>query len=57
MEFKQFNEKLRQHVESISKGEPYLFVAEIDPDVVWDTYLESFSSGTSEIFRELRRIT
>jgi len=54
MEFKQFNTLLRNHVESMTSGKEHLFVVDLEKEVVWNTYLDSFPEGTNEIFRERR---
>jgi hypothetical protein len=54
MEFKTFNEKLMAHVSAMTSGEPYLFETDTTKDEMWETYLESFPSGTNEVFRERR---
>jgi hypothetical protein len=54
MEFREFNELLMSHVENMTKDVEYLFVVDVDPYSVWNTYLASFPPGTNEIFRERR---
>jgi hypothetical protein len=54
MEFVEFRRLFEKHVKSLTEGEEYLFVTGINPDMIWETYLESFPPGTNEIFRERR---
>lgn len=54
MEFKQFNELLKQHIKTLTEGETYLFVTSESTRTIWHEYLESFPPGTNEIFRERR---
>lgn len=53
MEFKEFKELQQQHVQNMLKND-VLFVTDTDKDILWNTYLDSFPSGTNEIFRERR---
>lgn len=52
VDFREFSNVLRSHVLKISTGEKYLFV--VNPDNIWETYLESFPTGTNEVYRERR---
>lgn len=54
MEFELFNSRLRDHIQSMSLGQEYLFVVDLDKETIWNTYLDSFPPGTNEIFRERR---
>lgn len=54
MEFKKFNTVLQQHCEKMFKTEGKLFTTDVDKDELWNLYLDSFPSGTNEIFRERR---
>ena len=54
MEFKQFNKLLQKNVARITKNVDNLYVVDLDKDVLWNTYLDSFPPGTNEIFRERR---
>lgn len=53
MEFAEFRDLLRHHVANVTKSSK-LFTVELDPDELWDFYLDSFPAGTNEIFRERR---
>ena len=54
MDFKGFNQKLQEHITEMLKDKPQLFVSDIDKDLMWETYLDSFPHGTNEIYRERR---
>lgn len=54
MNFKEFKEKLQNHVDLIITGQNNLFVTDVSKDEVWEAYLDSFPPGTNEIFRERR---
>jgi hypothetical protein len=54
MEFKQFNLLLQKHVSKMTRDVNKLFVVDIDKDILWNTYLDSFPEGTNKIFRERR---
>lgn len=54
MEFKTFNQIFNTHWQEMIASRPQLFKMAIDPDLLWETYLESFPPGTNEIFRERR---
>ncbi|UGO49299.1 galactose-binding domain-like protein [Bacillus phage vB_BanH_Emiliahah] len=54
MEFKQFKKELKKNFNGLVQEVDHLFEVEVDKDVLWDTYLNSFPEGTNEIFRERR---
>lgn len=54
MEFKQFKKELKKNFKGLVQEVDHLFEVEVDKDVMWDTYLNSFPEGTNEIFRERR---
>ena len=54
MEFKEFVSLLQKHFEEISKETTHLFEVNVDKDELWELYLNSFPSGTNEVFRERR---
>lgn len=54
MKFFEFNELLKKHVDSMTKDTAYLYVVDVDKDLMWNTYLDAFPAGTNEIFRKLR---
>lgn len=50
--FSKFRDKLIEHFNEIVHDAKCLFVANLDKDEMWNTYLDSFPKGTNEIFRE-----
>ena len=54
MEFKQLNVLLKDKFATMTAGASHLFELNVDTDVLWETYLESFPPGTNEMFRERR---
>lgn len=52
--FLQFKRKIQKHVAKILLNQQFLFITDTDNDEIWHIYLESFPSGTNEIFRERR---
>jgi hypothetical protein len=54
MDFKEFKEIFQRHFAELIKDTDRLFEVEVDKDEMWNLYLDSFPSGTNEIFRERR---
>ena len=54
MSFAEFNTEMSAHIKAILKNSPPLFTTDVDKDLLWSTYLDSFPPGTNEIFRERR---
>lgn len=54
MEFKKFKKALQENFLQMSRNVTNLFEVELDKDELWNLYLDSFPSGTNEIFRERR---
>ncbi|QEG04284.1 hypothetical protein [Bacillus phage BC-T25] len=54
MEFKQFKKELKKNFKGLVQEVDHLFEVEVDKDVMWDLYLNSFPEGTNRIFRERR---
>lgn len=54
MTFKEFKERLQEHFNNMVKDYNFLFMTSVDKDTMWETYLDSFPSGTNKIFRERR---
>ncbi|MFA5460400.1 MAG: hypothetical protein WC283_03785 [Candidatus Paceibacterota bacterium] len=52
MDFLEFKAAFQNHVYSMIKDESHLFVVDVDKDLLWSTYLNSFPDGTNVIFRE-----
>lgn len=54
MEFKQFRYKLQGQFDRMTEGTATLFVVEVDKDMLWDTYLNSFPEEANPVFRKRR---
>ncbi|ALA07671.1 hypothetical protein PBC6_078 [Bacillus phage PBC6] len=54
MEFKQFKKELKKNFKGLVQEVDHLFEVEVDKDVMWDLYLDSFPEGTNQVFRERR---
>jgi hypothetical protein len=52
MDFLKFKTAVGRQFSAMCRHE--LFCADVDPDALWNTYLDSFPAGTNEIFRERR---
>lgn len=49
-DFTHFSKKLSDHFTAMSTSD--LFVSSIDPDLLWEKYLQSFPEGSNPIFRQ-----
>lgn len=54
MKFIKFKEELQKRFSEISKDATHLFEVNVDKDELWNTYLDSFPTGTNKIYRERR---
>lgn len=54
MEFKEFRNMISDHFKTMTKDVDRLFEVGVDKDEMWNTYLNSFPTGTNEIFRKRR---
>lgn len=54
MEFIEMRDLMIKHVANMVKDADKLFEVELDKDVLWNLYLDSFPAGTNEIYRERR---
>ena len=54
MEFKKFKTQLQEHFKKMTKDASTLFEVNVDKDVLWNLYLDSFPDGTNEVYRERR---
>jgi hypothetical protein len=52
--FMMFKKALQKHFDEMQKEATHLFEVNVDKDELWNTYLDSFPTGTNEIFRERR---
>ena len=53
-EFMKFKKTLRDHFDDMQKESTHLFEVNVDKDELWNVYLDSFPTGTNDIFRERR---
>lgn len=53
-DFKKFRALLQNHFNEMVKGENPLFVTDADEDELYNLYLDSFPTGTNELFRKRR---
>ena len=54
MEIKELNVLLKDHVMALAEEATFLFEVDLDKDLMYQTYLDSFPDGTNEMFRERR---
>lgn len=54
MEFKNFKTALQENFARITKDVEHLFEVDVNGEDIWNLYLDSFPSGTNEIYRERR---
>ena len=54
MTFKEFRNDVSNHFNYMTKDVNYLFEVDVDKDELWNLYLDSFPSGTNEIYRKRR---
>lgn len=54
MKFGEMRALMQKHFAEMSASADRLFEVEVDKDELWNLYLDSFPSGTNEIFRERR---
>lgn len=52
--FMKFKKALQKHFDEMQKEATRLFEVNVDKDELWNTYLDSFPTGTNEIYRERR---
>ena len=55
MDFTQMRDKLIEHFNGMTQDVSNLFEVNVDKDEMWNLYLDSFSAGKNEIFRERRQ--
>lgn len=54
MEFRDFDKVFQKNFAALLETNSTLFITDIDKDVLWNTYLDSFPVGTNELYRERR---
>ncbi|MBV5347204.1 hypothetical protein JZU46_03165 [bacterium] len=54
MEFRKFKSELQRFLATMLEGQTVLFVVDVDKEVLWNTYLDSFPEDTNPIYRERR---
>ena len=54
MEFKDFRKAIQDHFERMTSDVSNLFEVEVDKDEMWNTYLDSYPTGTNLIYRKRR---
>jgi len=54
MEFNEFKRLLQENFKEMSKNATHLFEVDLDKDELWNLYLDSFPTGTNEVYRERR---
>ncbi len=54
MEFTEMRDRLMKHFTEMTKNAEHLFEVAVDKDEMWSLYLDSFPTGTNEIYRERR---
>jgi hypothetical protein len=54
MEFTEMRDQLMKNFKEMTKDVDHLFEVAVDKDEMWNLYLNSFPSGTNEIYRERR---
>jgi len=54
MNFGEFKVLMQEHFKQMSKDATHLFEVELDKDVLWNLYLDSYPDGKNEIFRQRR---
>lgn len=54
MKFVEFKTKFLEHFDHITRGVDRLYEVNVDKDVLWDKYLESFPAEANKVFRKRR---
>jgi len=54
MEFREFKAIQQKHVSEMLKDAIHLFEVDLDKEVLWNLYLDSYPVGTNEIYRQRR---
>lgn len=54
MSFSEFRAKFQSHLDQMMQGVPRLYEVDLDKDVLWNLYLDSFPADANVIFRKRR---
>lgn len=54
MTFVEFRKAFQKHFEDMSRGVNRLYEVNVDKDILWNLYLDSFPTGSNNIFRKRR---
>jgi hypothetical protein len=54
MEFKEFKTLLKKHIKDMLSNVDYLFTIDIDKDILWNIYLDSFPKESNKMYRKRR---
>ena len=54
MTFVEFKKEFQKHFEDMSRDTKRLYEVNVDKDVLWNLYLDSFPAGSNKIFRKRR---
>ena len=52
--FKTFKKEMQTHISTMLVGQDRIFVTDVSKYDLWNTYLDSFPTGTNEIYKERR---
>ena len=53
-DFMKFKKALQNRFSNMQKDAAYLYEMDVDKDILWSTYLDSFPAGTNKMFRQRR---
>ena len=53
-DFMKFKKALQDRFSKMQKNADYLYEMDVDKDILWDTYLDSFPAGTNKMLRQRR---
>ena len=54
MKFTEFVKEMQKHFTEMTKDAKVLFTVNVDPEMFYNLYLDSFPDGTNEIYRKRR---
>lgn len=54
MEFRNFRDAMHLHFARMCEGSTRLFLADVDPDAMWELYQDSFPEGMNPVYRKRR---